>query len=68
MFIPTDFIIYYHFQKLGMANSFYNLYIYINVDDSVFLTLGILLNVIVLVFLIFNERVLALSNSEGFCI
>ena len=33
-----------------------------------FLTLGILLNVIVHVFLIVNERLLALSHSEGFCI
>ena len=31
MFIPTDFIIYYHSQKLGMANS----PVYINVVDSV---------------------------------
>ena len=33
-----------------------------------FLTLGILLNVIVHVFLIFNESLLALSQCESFCI
>ena len=71
MFIPIDFIIYYHSQKLCMANSVYLSPIYINLLIKLlilFLTLGILLNVIVHVFLIFNESLLALSHSEIFCI
>ena len=55
MFISTDFTIHYHSQKLG--NSVYLSPIYINLL-ILFLTLGILLNVIVHVFLIFNESLL----------
>ena len=41
MFIPIDFIIYYHSQKLGMANSVYLSPVYINVVDSVSYTRNI---------------------------
>ena len=41
MFIPTDFINYYHSQKLGMVNSVYLISIYINVVDSVSYTRNI---------------------------
>ena len=66
MFTPIDFIIYYHSQKLGMVNSVYLSPIYINVVDSVSHTRN--LNASVHVFLICNERLLALNQSESFCI
>ena len=56
-----------HSQKLAMVYSVYLSHIYIQVVHF-FLTLGILLNVIVHVFLIFTESILALSQSESFCI
>ena len=51
-----------------MANSVYLSPIYISVVVPVSYTLGILLNVIAHVVLIFNESSLALSHSERFCI
>ncbi len=41
IFIPIDFIIYYHSQKLGMTNSVYLSHIYINVVDYVSYTRNI---------------------------
>ena len=59
MFIPIDVSMYYNLQKLGMVNHVYlcPIYMHISVGVILFLTLGILLNVIVHIFLIFNENV-----------
>ena len=57
IFTPIDFIICYHSKKFGMANNVYVSPIYINVVDFVSYTRDI-----------DNECVLALSQSESFCI
>ena len=41
MFIPIDFIFYYHSLKLGIANSVYLSLIYVNVVESVSYTKNI---------------------------
>ena len=41
MYIAIDFIIYYHSQKLGMANNVYLSPPYINAVDSVSCTMNI---------------------------
>ena len=56
MFIPIDFIVHYHSEKLGIVNSIHLSPIYINVIDSVSRTRNIAKCPIVQVFLIFSEK------------
>ena len=60
-------VLHEHVIELDCVNKVKLCPIYINVVDSVF-PQGILLNIIMHVFYILNERLLALSQSKNICI